>query len=183
MALSSLAAAALEGVGVGLLIPLLNLLISGSNPEPMRPIGIVQQWFPDKDSGFYVILFCAFIFAAVVLKNVVIIGSKYLSTKLKKTLSVNLKQSLFGRLMRAGWDYLNIEVRVRLPTCSPLRPRILRFFDLCLQLGEKSTIVFFYIVLILAISWHLTLMTLMLGLILGFSIGFILKKVALKDVA
>ena len=66
---SSLLMVAFEGVGVGLLVPLLSLLLGGSNAVPMRPIQWLQLHLPHHSPAFYVGVCCCAIVAAIGLKN------------------------------------------------------------------------------------------------------------------
>ena len=52
-----------EGVGVGLLVPLLSLLLGGTNAVPMRPIQWLQTQFPNHSPAFYVGVCCVAIVA------------------------------------------------------------------------------------------------------------------------
>src|SRR5262245_35594423 len=66
---SSLLMVAFEGVGVGLLVPLLSLLLGGTNAVPMRPIQWLQEHFPNHSPAFYVGLCCIAIIGAITAKN------------------------------------------------------------------------------------------------------------------
>src|SRR5260370_40039920 len=59
-----------EGVGVGLLVPLLSLLLGGTNAVPMRPLQWLQGQFPNHSPAFYVGACCMAIILAIGAKNV-----------------------------------------------------------------------------------------------------------------
>src|SRR5689334_16557785 len=67
--LSLLVMAALEGVGVSLLVPLLSLLLGGENTSPTRPLVWLRTWLPGHDSAYYISAFAIFIVCIIALKN------------------------------------------------------------------------------------------------------------------
>src|SRR6478672_6224619 len=67
---SSIVMVVFEGVGVSLLVPLLSLLLGGSNAVPMRPLQWLQGLFPNHSPAFYVGVCCVAIVAAIGAKNV-----------------------------------------------------------------------------------------------------------------
>ena len=50
--ISSLVMVIFEGVGVSLLVPLLSLLLGGTNAVPMRPLQWLQAQFPHHSPAF-----------------------------------------------------------------------------------------------------------------------------------
>src|SRR5436305_8339878 len=71
VASSALVAGALEGLAVGLLVPLLSLVLGGEGATPMRPIQWMQLALAGHGPAFYVMAFCALTFGAVAGKNAV----------------------------------------------------------------------------------------------------------------
>ena len=98
---SSLIITVFEGVGVGLLVPLLSLLLGGEQAKPMRPIQFLQAQFPGHSSAFYVGVCCVAIVAAIAAKNAGGYVSTIFSSRLKRRISVNLRDALFLRLQQA----------------------------------------------------------------------------------
>ena len=74
-----------EGAGVGLLVPLLNLLLGGENATPMRPIQWLERTLPGRSPAFYIGVICVAIVCAIAAKN----AAMYLS----QALVVNLSSS------------------------------------------------------------------------------------------
>ena len=101
---SSLLVMCFEGIGVGLLVPLLNLLLGGENATPMRPIEWLQRTFPGRSPAFYVSTVCSAIIAAIAAKNVALYTSQILAANLKRQVSISLRNTLFGRVQRADLD-------------------------------------------------------------------------------
>ena len=59
-----------EGFGVGLLVPLLNLLLGGERATPMRPLQWLERALPGHSPAFYIGWIAVTIVLSVALKNV-----------------------------------------------------------------------------------------------------------------
>ncbi len=161
-----LLAGALEGVGVGLLVPLLSLLLGGEQATPMRPIRWSQEWFPGHTVTFYVAVFCLFVLAAIIAKNVVLYISQFLAAGLKRRMAVNLRDALYSKLHRAELSLFEHRTIGELANvCFGETGRTIGAIDVLLLLGQRSAIALFYLVALLFISWEMTLMA--FGLALG----------------
>ena len=73
-----------EGTGVGLLVPLLNLLLGGENATPMRPIQWLERTLPGRSPAFYIGVICVAIVCAIAAKN----AAMYVSQALVASLQV-----------------------------------------------------------------------------------------------
>ncbi len=93
-----------EGFGVGLLVPLLNLLLGGERATPMRPLQWLESTLPGQSPAFYIGAIAAAIVAAIALKNVALYTSLVLAARLKRRISVRLRDNLFKRLHSADLD-------------------------------------------------------------------------------
>ena len=80
---SSLVMVLFEGVGVGLLVPLLSLLLGGSNAVPMRPLQWLEREIPNHSPAFYVGVCCVAIVAAIGAKNVAGYVAQLFAARLK----------------------------------------------------------------------------------------------------
>src|SRR6185436_207925 len=81
---TSLVMVLFEGGGVGLLVPLLSLLLGGTNAVPMRPIQWLQSAFPNHSPAFYVGACCVAIILAIGAKNVAAYVAVLFSARLKR---------------------------------------------------------------------------------------------------
>src|SRR3954447_5856520 len=81
---SSFVMVVFEGVGVGLLVPLLSLLLGGTNAVPMRPLQWLQVQFPHHSPAFYVGVCCVAIVMAIAAKNVSAYVSQLFAARLKR---------------------------------------------------------------------------------------------------
>src|SRR4051812_34920674 len=171
VALASLVAGALEGIAVSLLVPLLSLLLGGEGATRMRPIQFVQQLLPGHGTAFYVATFCAFTLAAVVCKNIIYIVSQWLAARLKRRISFNLREDLFGRLHsaelhlfeeRTAGEFTNAFLAETYRTIAAV-DHLLLFF-------QRLSVAFFYVVALLVISAPLTIATAGLAAVMGLVI-------------
>src|SRR5258708_36297047 len=99
---SSLVMVAFEGVGVGLVVPLLSLLLGGTNAVPMRPLQWLHTVFPNHSPAFYVGVCCVAIILAITAKNVSAYVSLLFASRLKRRVPTSLPAALFDRLQRAA---------------------------------------------------------------------------------
>jgi ABC-type bacteriocin/lantibiotic exporter with double-glycine peptidase domain len=176
---SALASAMLEGVGVGLLVPLLSLLLGGEEATPMRPISWLQAMLPGRESGFYVLFFCGLVLGAIALKNAVLYGSLALSTKLKERITVNLRDALFERLHRAELSLFEQHPAGELANVFFFETtRTLDSVDFFLLFGQRASMAFFYLIMLLVISWPLTIITLLLTGTIGGIVAFLHQRLA-----
>ncbi len=181
--LASLAGAVLEGAGIGLMLPLFNIVLGGGSPAPMRPITKLHEFFPNHGPAFYVGIFCALVFTAIAAKNLMMYLSQILGARLRARISLNLRNSLFRHLHRA--DLLLFESRqageisnVFLQETS----RTLGMVDLGLLLTQRFIMGLFYVLFLVFISWQLMIFTVVTGLAIGAMVGFIHRRLARSGV-
>ncbi len=176
---SSLLMTLFEGVGVGMLVPLLSLLMGGENSSPMRPIQWLQSFFPGKTSGFYVAAFATIIVVAIFLKNVAGFVSARLSARFKKRVLGNLRLSLFKRLhsaeievfeQRTAGEISNVFFHDTIRTTSA--------FDAGLSLSQRFSMGLLYVMALFYISWTLTLFVGLLAVAIGLSIAWVMRRLS-----
>jgi ABC-type multidrug transport system fused ATPase/permease subunit len=176
---SSMAGALFEGIGVSLLVPLLSLLLGGESGVPMRPIRWLQSWQPDRSPAFYVFCFCAIVLAAIALKNATIYGSQVLAARLRRRINVNLRQSVFERFHSADLQLFEQSAGGHLTNALFTETnRAVGMVEFLLLLWQRAVIGFFYFILLVAISWPLTLLALALAATTGRLIRFIHRALA-----
>lgn len=169
----------LESIGVGLLVPLLSLLLGGEGVAPMRPISILQSWLPGQSTSFYVGAFCVLVLLAIVGKNVVLYISQMLGARLKRRISINLRDALFNKLQNAPLSLFEQRTAGEIvDVCFNETGRTNLAVDYLLLIGQRGSIAMLYLGMLFYISWPLTLMTLALGVLMGFSIGFLQRLLA-----
>lgn len=175
---TSLLAAGLEGVGVGLLVPLLSLLLGGEGATPMRPIRWAQEWLPGHSAAFYVMVFCLLVLGAIIAKNIVLYTSQFLAAKLKRRMTVNLRDAIHHKLHHAELSLFEHRTSGELANaCFGETSRTIGTIDLLLLLGQRGSIGLFYLAALMAISWPLTLMAVLLAAGIGYTVGTFHRRI------
>ena len=174
---SSLLMTLFEGVGVGLLVPLLSLLMGGESSTPMRPIQLLQKLFPGHSSTFYVLGFALFIVSAIWLKNLASVGGARLSARFKRRVEGNLREALFTRLhaaelqvfeQRTSGELVNIFFNETGTANSA--------FDAVLGLIQRGSMALLYAAALCYVSWSLTLFVVVLAVVIGFSVSRLFNR-------
>jgi ATP-binding cassette, subfamily B, bacterial MsbA len=163
-----------EGFGVGLLVPLLNLLLGGEHATPMRPLQWLERTLPGHSPAFYVGTIALAIVAAIAAKNVAFYSSLVLAARLKRRIAISLRDDLFRRLHRADLDVFD-----RMPGGDLANVFLVETYrttvavDAMLALIQRTSIAFFYVVALFFLSWPLTALVVALAIALGTSLSFI----------
>jgi subfamily B ATP-binding cassette protein MsbA len=163
-----------EGFGVGLLVPLLNLLLSGERATPMRPLQWLERTLPDHSPAFYIGTIAVAIVFAVALKNAAFYTSLVLAARLKHRIAVRLRDDLFGRLHRADLDLFD-----RLPGGDLANVFLVETYrttiaiDAMLALLQRTSIAAFYVAALFFLSWPLTTLVILLAVALGTALSFV----------
>ena len=163
-----------EGFGVGLLVPLLNLLLGGERATPMRPLQWLERTLPGHSPAFYIGWIAVTIVLSVALKNVAFYTSLVLAARLKRRIAVRLRDDLFKRLHRADLDLFD-----RLPGGDLANVFLVETYrttvaiDAMLALIQRTSIAAFYVVALFFLSWPLTTLVVVLAAALGSALSFV----------
>jgi subfamily B ATP-binding cassette protein MsbA len=177
--LSSFGAALFEGVGVSLLIPLLSLLLGGEGAIPMRPIRWMQEFLPNHSSAFYVLMFCFLILGAIVSKNLVHYLCQMLAARLRCRITINLRQSLFERVMQADLHLFEQRTGGEIANVFMTETtRTLAAIEVVITLIQRMSMGFFYVLGLLFISWQLTFATFLLVFSIGTILAFVYRRLS-----
>ena len=153
-----------EGFGVGLLVPLLNLLLGGDRATPMRPLQWLERTLPGHSPAFYIGAIAVAIILSVALKNAAFYTSLVLAARLKRRIAVRLRDDLFRRLHRADLDLFD-----RLPGGDLANVFLVETYrttvaiDAMLALIQRTSIAFFYVAALFFLSWSLTTLVVLLA--------------------
>jgi subfamily B ATP-binding cassette protein MsbA len=173
-----------EGFGVGLLVPLLNLLLGGDRATPMRPLQWLERTLPGHSPAFYIGAIAVAIILSVALKNAAFYTSLVLAARLKRRIAVRLRDDLFRRLHRADLDLFD-----RLPGGDLANVFLVETYrttvaiDALLALIQRTSIAFFYVAALFFLSWSLTSLVVVLAVALGGALSFVygrLKSVGVE---
>jgi ATP-binding cassette, subfamily B, bacterial MsbA len=163
-----------EGFGVGLLVPLLNLLLGGERATPMRPLQWLEQTLPGHSSAFYIGAIAVAIVVSIAAKNLAFYTSLALAARLKRRIAIELRDDLFRRLHRADLDLFD-----RMPGGDLANVFLVETYrttvavDAMLALIQRTSIAFFYIAALFFLSWPLTMMVVALAVGLGTALSFV----------
>lgn len=173
--------ALLEGFGIGLLVPLISLL--QGNVETVltgRFLKWLPQLLPDQAGGTYVAIFCGLVLSAIFAKNVMMVGYQRLMARFSRRVSVNLRDSLFHRLLGAslqvfeenrGGEFMHVYANETIRTQAAV--------EFLLLFVQRTLLGMFYFVLLLALSWEITLALLVLVVCVSGFISIITSRLGL----
>jgi len=173
-----------EGFGVGLLVPLLNLLLGGERATPMRPLQWLEATWPGHSPAFYIGTIAVTIVGAIALKNLAFYTSLVLNARLKRHVAIALRNDLFRRLQIADLDVFD-----RMPGGDLANVFLVESYrttlavDGMLALIQRTSIAGFYVAALFFLSWPLTLLVVGLAVALGSSLSFVygrLKRVGVE---
>ncbi len=174
---TSLAVMLFEGVGVGLLVPLLNLLLGGEQAAPMRPIQLLERILPGHSPSFYISFVCLAIVGAIALKNVAFYLAQVLAARLKRGIAVAIRDALFRRLHAADLDLFDRAPGGELANVFLVESyRTTMAVDVLLGAVQRSSIALLYFAALLYLSWYLTLLVVVLGAALAATISFVYRR-------
>ncbi|GAB4373914.1 MAG: ABC transporter ATP-binding protein [Bryobacter sp.] len=172
-------AAALEGIGIGLLLPMLELLREQSPAQPMKAIRILMDWFPGHESAFYVTLLCALVMGSIVLKNILIYLGNRITAYLRATALINLRDAIFRRLQNAPLDLFETTPAGKMANVLLLDTgRTAYSIEFLVFLSQRMLIALGYIGGLFLISWQLSLLAGALALLCGAVLSYAYKTLA-----
>jgi subfamily B ATP-binding cassette protein MsbA len=175
--ISSLVITLFEGVGVGLLVPLLSLLLGGEQAQPMRPIQFLQTHFPGHSPAYYVGLCCVAIVCAIAAKNVASYVAQVFAARLKRRVSINIRDALFARLQRARLDLFERRPAGEIGNIFLVETyRTTVAIDAATGLAQRGSIAALYVAALFYLSWPLTVLVVALGLSIGGVLSFVYTR-------
>ncbi|HMC77326.1 MAG TPA: ABC transporter ATP-binding protein [Vicinamibacterales bacterium] len=174
---SSLVMVVFEGVGVGLLVPLLSLLLGGNNAVPMRPIQWLQTLFPSHSPAFYIGVYCVAIVVAIAAKNLASFVASLFSARLKRRVGTSLRAALFDAMQRASLDVFDQRPGGEVANIFLVESyRTTIAIEVAIGFVQRGGIALFYVAALFYISWQLTWLVVGLGLAIGGSLAFIYRR-------
>jgi subfamily B ATP-binding cassette protein MsbA len=166
-----------EGVGVGLLVPLLSLLLGGEKAVPMRPLQWLQTELPHHSPAFYVGACCVAIILAIGAKNVAAYIAQLFATHLRRRVATSLRGALFERLQRADLDLFDQRPGGEIANIFLVETyRTTIAIEAVVSFVQRVGIAVFYVAALFYLSWPLTSLVVALGLGLGAALGFLYRR-------
>ena len=174
---TSLVMVLFEGVGVGLLVPLLSLLLGGTNAVPMRPIQWLQSAFPNHSPAFYVGACCVAIIVAIGAKNVAAYVAVLFSARLKRRVATSLRGCAVrgaparqpGHVRsRPGGEFANVFLVETYRTTVAIDTAV----SFAQRVGHRAVLRRRALLHFVAAHW----LVVVLGLVIGGTLGFIYRR-------
>lgn len=162
-----------EGVGIGLLVPLISMLqVDSAKLVKLLQDGRYLHWLPDffpgRSAGFYVAVFCGLVLLAIVLKNLVQLLSQQLTSKFSRRVATNLRAAIFHRMQHASIHIFEERKSGELGNVYAMETiRTQNAVEYLVMLVHRSLLAVFYLGLIVLLSWQLTLGLFVLVLLIG----------------
>jgi subfamily B ATP-binding cassette protein MsbA len=176
---SSVVVMVFEGVGVGLLVPLLSVLLGGENATPMRPLQWLQIQFPGHSPAFYVGMVSGAIVTAIILKNIAVYTVQVLSAGLKRHVAVHLRDALFRRLHTADLDVFDRSPGGEIASVFLVESyRTTLGIEVAVGMFQRTAIAMFYLSALFYISWPLTLLVVALAVAIGGTLTSVYRGIA-----
>lgn len=165
-----------EAAGIGMLVPLLQVLTEPAEAVPTGFVRYVVQALPGHSRDFYVFLLSAVVLTTIIFKNILAYVGIVLASKLRERAAINLRTDLFARILGSQPEALehSSSSDVANAFLSDAN-RSLRAVDFSITLAQRGTITLGYVAAILWISWDLTLLTGLLGVVVGLT-GYSLAR-------
>jgi subfamily B ATP-binding cassette protein MsbA len=174
---SSVAMVLFEGVGVGLLVPLLSLLLGGAEAVPMRPVQWLQRQFPHHSPAYYVGVCCVAIVTAIVLKNIASYVAQRFASRLKRQVTIGIRGALFDHLQQTDLDVFDSSPGGAIANMFLVESyRTTMAIESAVAFVQRLSIAVFYVAGLFYISWPLTLLVVALAAALGAVLGFVFRR-------
>ncbi len=165
------ASALFEGVGMQMLVPMLELL-QGNLDKALQ--GRFLSWlptlWPGRDSSTYVGIYAGLVFAALFAKNLVFLVYQWLQVRFSQRVARNLRESFFRQLNHLPISVFEERKAGELANVFSMEvyrtQMSLEFGLLCLQ---RLSVLSFYLLVLLYMSWQFTLATVGLAALIGIT--------------
>ena len=172
MAASTLSAL-FEGIGIGLLVPMIWMLQTPS-AELVKKLGDGKylHWLPDlfpgRPAGFYVAVFCGVVLVAVIAKNLVLLLSLMLSAKFSRRIAANLREAIFHRMQHTAIHIFEERKAGELGNLFSIETiRTQNAVEYLLLLVQRCLLAVCYLGAMVWLSWELSLGLLLMALVVG----------------
>jgi subfamily B ATP-binding cassette protein MsbA len=156
----------MEGVGIGLMIPLLDVMIG---TDGSGAAGLFDRWMQAWAGGIApdtkVWVLCIAIFVLILFKTVVMVANAALGASLTATVTHDLRVKLVRRLLDVGYLYFVKRDQGRLMSVLEAQTyRTGEAMTLLVQLLGAACAVVVFVLLLLLLSWQLTLLVVLVAI-------------------
>ncbi len=175
----SILSSVFESFSVGTIIPLFQSIIDSSQEKTiiMGPFAYFQDFLLQFDKNSLILVLIAFLWIMILLKNVLIYFNETLIKKIQFNLRGDLESDLFNKISEASLKFFHsLPVGKITGSMSVYTDNIASFIYILLTLFSVTVKILAYIVLMFLISWKLTIIPLILGVLFFPVIQKILAK-------
>lgn len=167
--ISSMASSVMEGIGIGLLIPLVALLqgdVAGVLSN--RFLVWIPNLFPNRTDIFYVSFFCVLVLSAVTLKNLLLLFASILQERVYQKAGSSIRGALFRRMLSAPQQVFDEKKAGELTHVYNVESlRAQQSIDYSSLLVQRSFLGALYFFFVLSLSWQLTIGLALLAAAIG----------------
>lgn len=155
----SLLAALAEGLGIGLLIPLLDTMLGDSPSAPSGPLAELMQTFAtDADPGERILLLAVGMVAVVACKTVILIANAAVATRVNGQIIHDLRVRLCRQLFEVSYAFFASRDQGQvLNTVETQTYRTSQALTYLVSLIATASMIAMTLVLLVLLSWRLTL--------------------------
>jgi subfamily B ATP-binding cassette protein MsbA len=179
----------LEGVAIGLMVPLVELLQpesqaamgakAGGGSITGRILGWLGSMGAGDDQTSRVIALCLLVLGAIAAKNLVLYASWLLGGRLKRRATCHLRDALFTRIQHANLAVFEQRMTGEVAQVFHTETtRVTIAIDYLIMLLQRVSMLLVYVALILYYSWQLTLGVIGLAAFVASLVGWLHLRLA-----
>ena len=156
----------MEGVGIGLMIPLLDVMIgAGGSGAAGLFDRWMQAWAGQIEADSRVVVLCAAILVLILVKTIVMVASAILGARLTATVTHDLRVRLSRRLLGVGYlSFMRYDQGRLMSVLEAQTYRTGEAMTLLVQLLGAACAALVFVVLLLLLSWQLTLLVVVVAI-------------------
>ncbi len=174
VAVLSIVGSALEGAGIGLLIPLLTALLSADGGGGLA---LIDRWVGDRDPATRLVLVAGTIFVLIVLKNAVFAVNHVFVAWIDGRAGHDIRCALARQLLRVGYPFHLAEEPARLVNIVASEAwRASDAIRAMFSLVTAAASVMIFLALLVAVEWRLTLAVLVGTLLIRFTHARLIRR-------
>ena len=156
----------MEGIGIGLMIPLLDVMTGAGGPGAAGVLDRwMQAWAGQIAADSRVVMLCAAILLLIFVKTIVMLANARLGARLTATVTHELRVRLSRRLLDIGYlDFMRYDQGRLMSVLEAQTFRTGEAMTLLVQLLGAASAVIVFLVLLLLLSWQLTLLSVVVAI-------------------
>lgn len=176
---TAFSAAALEGAGMGLLLPMLELIRTDVPSQPMRISRILMEWVPGRSPAFYTVVLCCLVLCAIAGKNFFLYWGSRITAAVRASSLLGLRAAIYERLQYGDLAVFEANTSGKMASILMLETgRTAYAIEYIVMLLQRGAMLFCYLVALFVVSWQLSLFTALLSTVCGYLLGRTYRSLA-----